>query len=144
VRSDRVARAPEVLVGIGSPQFVCIGDRQSGGDVARERVVRRRLVGDEVEVLPTASQLGHDFGRVSEQPDRERPPLGRRRPHALQRVVERICRLVQVPRLQPSADAPRVDLDAEDRRAGHRRCERLRSAHAAEARGQNRPAAEVC
>ena len=43
--------------------------------VAGQRVVGRRLVGDEVEVLAAPRELRHDLGGVAEQPDRKRPPL---------------------------------------------------------------------
>ena len=63
--------------------------------------------------------------------------------NARERVVEGVRHLVQVARLEPALDTARVDLHAEDRRAGHRRRERLRAAHPAEARSEDRPATEV-
>src|SRR5436309_14536896 len=59
----------QVLVRIGRAQRSGFLDGEPNGHVAVQRVVRRRLVGDEVEVLPTPGKLGHDLRRVSEQPD---------------------------------------------------------------------------
>ena len=78
VRDDRLARAPQVLVRIARAQRRRLLERQPGRDVARQRVVRRGLVGDEVEVLTARGELGHDLGRVPEQADRQRPPLAPR------------------------------------------------------------------
>jgi hypothetical protein len=73
----------------------------------------------------------------------KRPPLGRGRPHAGERVVERVRPLVEVTRLDPPLDPRGVDLDAEDRRAGHRRRERLRATHPAEPGREHGPAGKV-
>ncbi len=118
-------------------------DREPGRHVAGQRIVRRRLVGDEVEVLAAPGELRNDLGGVAEQADRERSALGRGSAHTAERVVERVGRLVEVARLEPALDPARVDLDAEDRRAGHRRRERLRAAHPAEPGGEDRPPGEV-
>ena len=101
------------------------------------------LVGDQVELLPARNELGHDVGRIPEQPDRERPPLGRRGAHSLERVVERVRRLVEVARLEPALDPRRIDLHAEDCRARHRPSERLRAAHTAEPGREDRSPAQV-
>ena len=92
---------------------------------------------------PSPRQLRHDLGGVAEQAHREGTALARGGPHPLQRVVERLGRLVQIPRLEPPPDPLRIDLDAEDRRAGERRRQRLRAAHPAETGGQDRPPCEV-
>ena len=49
---------------------------------------------------------------------------------------------IAVARLEALVDARLVDLDAEDRRAVHRRRERLRAAHSAEARGEHEASGE--
>ena len=64
---------------------------EAARDVARERIVRRCLVGDEVEVLTAARELRHDIRRVAEQPDRERPSLRRGCAHTRERIVERLA-----------------------------------------------------
>ena len=48
-----------------------------------------------------------------------------------------------IPRREPTVDRPLIDLDAENRRTGHRRRERLRPAHPAEAGSEHRPACEI-
>ena len=140
---DRLARATQVLVGVALAQRRGRLDVEADRHVAGERVVRGRLVGDEIERLAAPRQLRHDLGGVAEQADRERPALARGGPHARERVVERLGRLVQVPRLEPAPDPLGIDLDAEDRRARERRRQRLRAAHPAEPGGQDRPPGEV-
>jgi hypothetical protein len=105
--------------------------------------VRGRLVGDEIERLSTSRQLRHDLGGVAEQADRERTALARRGPHTLQRLFQRFGSLVQVTRFEPPPDPLGVDLDAQDRRTRERGGQRLRAAHSAETRGQDRPPREV-
>src|SRR5438132_7176710 len=106
-------------------------------------VVSRGLVLDQVEGLPPPGQLRNDLGRVPEQPDGQRTPLGRSRPHADERAIERVRGLVEVTRLQSPLDPGGIDLDAEDRRAGEGGRERLGTAHAAEAGGEDRSTAEL-
>jgi hypothetical protein len=140
---DRLAGATEVLVRVTHAQRRGRLDVETGRHVARKRVVRSRLVGDEIERLTTPRQLRHDLGGVAEQADRERTALARRGPHTLQRLFQRFGSLVQVTRIEPPQDPLGVDLDAQDRRTCKRRGQRLRAAHPAEARGQNRPTREV-
>ena len=66
---DRRARPPQVLVRIGHAQRSRLGERHPVRHVPGQRIVRRGLVGDEIEVLPTPRELGNDVGRVAEQPD---------------------------------------------------------------------------
>jgi hypothetical protein len=143
VGSDRLARSPQVVLRVARTQFGRLLDRQAGRDVAVERIVRGRLVGHEVEALPAPGELGHDFSRIAEQSDRQRPTGLRSFAHARERLFQRVGRLVQVTGLAPAPDPLRVDLHAQDRRAGHRRCERLRAAHPAQTGSEDRPAAEI-
>ena len=69
VPGDRLAGTAEVRVGIARAELGGGPDREPRRDVALERIVRRRLVCDEVEVLPACGQLGHDLRCVAEQPD---------------------------------------------------------------------------
>ncbi len=75
VRDDRLARQAQVRLGIAHAQRLGLLDRHLGGHVARERIVRGRLVGDEVEVLAARSELREDAGRVREQARRTAPAL---------------------------------------------------------------------
>ena len=81
VGGHRSHRALDVDVGLGSP-----GGRAHrssadlGRDVARERVVGRRLVGHDVESLTGLRPGRLDLGGVADQGDRQREALGRRSP----------------------------------------------------------------
>ena len=118
-------------------------ERHLRRNVARQRVVGGRLVGDEVERLATPRELRKHECRVSQQADRQWATFRRGSPHTCERIVERLCRLVEVSRLQTTCDSRGIDLHAENRRAAHRGGERLRTAHTAEPGGQNRPAREI-
>ena len=144
VRHDRLARQAQVRLRIALAQRRGLLERHLGRDVSGERVVRGGLVGDEVEVLATRRRAPGRRSRHS-RAARRRAPVPPQRPRAnpRERVVERVGDLVQVPRLEPPLDPARVDLDAEDRRARHRRGERLRAAHPAEPGGEDRPPGQV-
>ena len=47
--------------------------RVAGGNVGAERIVGRRLVGDDVELDSVGEEAGHDLARVAHQPDRLGP-----------------------------------------------------------------------
>ena len=103
----------------------------------------RRLVRHEVKRFTVSCQFRHDLCGISLDGDRERTPFGRRRAYAGDAVLERLGGFVEIPRLEPACDPRRVDLDAENRRPGHRRRQRLCSAHPAEAGGEDRAAGQV-
>ena len=140
---DRLARQLQVAIGVEPAQLSSLLDRHLGGHVPDERVVRRRLVGDQVEVLAAPRQLGEHDGCVAEQTDAQRLAGRRCGAHTRERVVEVVRLLVQVPRLQTALDPGRIDLDAQDRGAGKRRRQRLRPAHASQARRQDRATTQV-
>ena len=54
-----------------------------------------------------------------------------------QRVVDVLREDVEITRLQTHLDARRLALDRQQRRARHRRRQRLRATHAAQARGED-------
>ena len=109
---DRALADPaQVVVGIGGAQGVGLLDGQPGGDVAVERVVGARLVGDDVDRRAAAHELGQHLGGVAQQPDRQRLAAPARGVQAAQRVVEIGCALVEVARLDAPLDALQVDLD---------------------------------
>ena len=140
---DRVPGTAEVLVRIVRAKASCRLDRQPGRDIARQRVMGGRLIGDEIEVLATASELRYDLGRVPLEADRQGPLLGGSRTDARQRVFERARRLVQVASLEPALDPRRIDLHAQDDGPGHRRGQRLRAAHATEPGRQDRASGQL-
>src|SRR2546429_582400 len=80
--------------------------------MAVQRLGRGALLGNEIKVAATPVLVGHVLRRVAEQPDREPPALPVRRAHPRERIVERVGRLVEVPRLQPPFDSGRIVLDA--------------------------------
>ncbi len=127
--------------GIGSAQRRGFLDREADRDIAGERIVRRRLVGDEVEGFTPPCSSGTISAALPSSPTESGRRVGGCGADPSDRVVDGVRDLVEVARLEPPLDAGRVDLDAEDRRAGHRRRQRLRAAHAAETGGQDRAAA---
>ncbi len=72
-RRSTVRRARGTASGRSRPQRGRLLEGHLGGDVTRQRIVRRGLVGDEVEGDSPGNQLREDVGRIAEQPDRERP-----------------------------------------------------------------------
>ena len=115
---------------------------QAPGHVADQRVVRARLVGDDVGLEALAEQLGQHLGGVRAQPDAQRAPLPLCAQAALDGVVEVVGLLVEVARLEAAADAIAVDLHAQRDALVHRHRERLGAAHAAEAGGERDRAGE--
>ena len=102
----------------------------------RQRVVRRGLVGDDVDRRVAAQQLGKHLGGVAEQPDRQRP-LGVARLDGQSEGVVDVGGLgVEVAVLDAAVDAGLVAVHADRHAVVHRHGQRLRAAHAAEARGQ--------
>ena len=91
VRHDRLARELEVALGVAGAERRSLLEGHLRGDVARQRIVRRRLVGDEVEVLAAGDELGEHVRRVPEHADGQRPALRGGRPHAREPVVERVA-----------------------------------------------------
>ena len=83
---------------------------------------------------PSSQQLRHDHRGVAQDTDRQRPTgllglLGQP-----QRLVQRLRADVEVPVLDPPVDPGGVDVDADRDAVVHRDGQRLRAAHAAEAR----------
>src|SRR6266480_20159 len=86
---NRLPSAAEVLVRIvGSKLSGCLNGQPSR-EVARQRIMRGGLVGDEIEVLASAGELRDDLGRVPLQADRQGPALGGGCADTRERVVER-------------------------------------------------------
>ena len=95
--------------------------------------------------MPRCSAFGQDVGGVAEQADRERrvPPVCASR--ALrERVVEARRSSRRGSASRGAARCGAVHLDREHHAAVHRRGERLRAAHAAEAGGEDEPAPQRC
>ena len=105
--------------------------------------MRGRLIGHRIGTHPAPQQLRHDLRRVSEHRHRHRDLRALRFVDDGEGFVERVSAPIEVTRLQALFDPRGIALDGEHRRAGHRRGERLRAAHAAQARGENPLAAEI-
>ncbi len=105
--------------------------------------MRRSLVGDDVGPDAAAHQFGHDLGRIADERHRDGFALFRRARDDRQRVVEVFGGDVDVAGAQAEIDRRRAAFDRQQRRPGHRRRQRLRAAHAAEARGENPFAGEI-
>jgi hypothetical protein len=136
VRGHRGARVPDVLVGRAAAQRLGLVACQAVRDVAVERIVGARLVGDDVGVEARGQQGGQDLGGVGAEPDAERAAIGPGGTAARDGVLEVVGHDVEVPCLHAPADVLGVDLHAERRPAVHRHGEGLRASHAAEAGGQ--------
>jgi hypothetical protein len=104
--------------------------------------VCRRLVGDDVEALAAARQLGLDLSRIAGHGDRSRHAGSGRFAGPGQRLVEVVRDPVHIAALQSPLDLLRVDLDAQRHAIIHGHRERLCSAHATEAGSEHDTASE--
>ena len=143
MRGHRILGAELVALGIAAAKLARRGQREVSGHVAVERIVRRGLVGHQVEVHAAPEQLGKDLGGVADDAHAERSLLFDGALHPTHGVVEVVGELVEVARLESSLRPRRVDLHAEEGGPGHGRGERLRAAHATEAGREDGPAAQV-
>ena len=104
--------------------------------------MRAGLVGDDVELLAPREQVGQRLRRVGYHTDRPRAAFCRGLAGPAHALLERRRHLVEVPRLDPSLHACRVDVEAECNTAVEGDREWLRAAHPAESGGQHDPAAQ--
>ena len=119
------------------------GQGPARGQVAVARIVRRRLVGDQVGKDAPSHELREDVRGVAE--NRDRLCLTRPRPafDHRQRFVQRSGLLVHVAGANSEVDAVRVALHRQAAGAGHHRRERLRPSHAPESGGQDPASAQI-
>ena len=111
--------------------------------VAVDEIVRGCLVRDHVRPDAAPDQFRKNLSRVADQTDTDRASRSARLFHQRERIVEVPRLLVEIACPEPHFDARRLAFDREHRRARHRRGERLRAAHAAQARGQDPLVREV-
>ena len=144
VGHDRLRGELQVALRVAGTKAGSLLERHLRRHVAGERVVSRGLVRDEVEELTAR----HELGERRRPRSRAAPPTAACRSAAAARTratasSSDVGLLVDVARREPPVDRPLIDLDAEDRRPGHRRGERLRAAHATEPGRQDRSPREV-
>ena len=107
------------------------------GDVSVKRVVRRRLIGDDVDLDPATQQLRKHLGRIAHDTDRQCAALPFGGDDAVDGIVEIIGELVKISLLDAPDDAGRIDIDAEGDTVVHRDGQRLCSPHPAETGGES-------
>ncbi len=110
--------------------------------VAVERIVRRGLVGDDVDLDAAAQQFGEHVGGVALDPDRETPSFGPGGKHPCHGVVEVIGDLVEIAGLQPALDPLGINVDAKRHAVVHGDRQRLGTTHPAESAGQGQRAGQ--
>ena len=118
-------------------------DAPADRQVAVDQIVRGSLVGDGVRPNAATDHLGHELRCIAEHGDGDRAARGFRVLDHLQRRIERRRLRVDIACVEPLLDAALLTFDAQDARARHRRCKRLRAAHAAEPCRQNPLAVEL-
>ena len=102
---DRRARQLQVLVRIGRAQRGRFLETESLRHVTVERIVCSRLIRDEIELLTALGELRHDVRGIGDDADGERTTVRSCTAHARERIVERLCRLVEIARLQTTFDS---------------------------------------
>ena len=136
------ARAPHIVVGRGAPQLGRLGGTEAGGDVAVQRVVRRRLIRHDVRREAAAHQRRQHLGAVAHDPDRERGSALSRIRSPRERLVQRCRRAVDIARLQPPLHARRIRLHRQTDPFIHRGGEGLGTTHPAEPAREHDPPAQ--
>ena len=133
VPRHRAARAPHVIRRIRRAQRPSLLEREPGGDVALERIVRRCLIGRSIGLEAAAHQRGMHFGRVPDEPDTERAACRLRLARPRQRLLQAGRDAVAVAGRVAPLRARCVHLHRQAHATVHRDRERLCSSHAAEA-----------
>ena len=140
VRAAALQRASLILVRIAVTQLGGSFEREAGGNVAVEQVVRRRLIGHGVGTKTEVVEARELLGRVAFVTHRE--GLARRlgAVHLAQRLLARVSDAVEVTQVAPPLQARPVHVDHQGDAAVHGDRQRLRAAHAADS-GRQRDAA---
>src|SRR5579883_3109494 len=106
-----------------------------------DEIMRGGLISDDVRRHSSPDEFGIDLRRVADQADRDRLARLLRAGDQRQRAVEVRRNLFEIADLLALARPFRIDLDAEDRRAGHPPGQGLRAAHTAKASREDEAAA---
>ena len=137
VPRHRAACAPHVIRRIRCAQRPSLLEREPGGDVALERIVRRCLIGRSIGLEAAAHQRGMHFGRVADEPDTERAACRLRLARPRQRLLQAGRDAVAVAGRVAPLRARCVHLHRQAHATVHRDRERLCSSHATEAGGEH-------
>ena len=114
------------------------------GQIAIDRIMRRGLIGQRIRLDSPLEQRTEYIGNVAEQRHRQRFAAPLRCLEHAQRLVQGARLRIDVAGLEAFGDAAWTALDGQQIGAGHGRGQRLRAAHAAQARGENPFAGKVC
>ena len=132
VTRHALAGSLDVGLRVVEPKLARVFGVQTRRDVA-ERVVRRRLVGDDVHLETARCELRQDRGGIAVQPDRQGTLCALCLHRELQRVFEIVGLNVKVAMLDAAPYAIGVGLDADGDAAVERDREGLGATHAAQA-----------
>src|SRR6478672_5415272 len=128
VPGHRLAGAVGELLRLLVRVLVPVAELDALGQVG-QRVVRRGLVGDDVDRHPAAQQLGEHLRGVAHDADGPGATLVLGGDGLVDRLVERVGDLVEVAVLDPAAQPGLVDVDDEAGALVHRDGQRLGAAH---------------
>src|SRR5947209_8956032 len=142
VDSDRLARATDVFFRILRTQRVRLLDGKPSRDVSSERVVRARLVRDDVRPNLALHEFGMDLRTIPDQADRQRGSARLRVVGHFQTLVELEDDPIAIPVRHPPSNPGLVDLDVEAHTFVHLDRQRLSASHAAHAAGEDESAFE--
>ncbi len=139
----RTPRSSLVLVGHRSAEFEGVREGHLGRHVAAEGVVGRRLVRDQVELLPGRRPRRLDLGGVADQGDAQRLTRCGRVPGPAERLGRILGQPVHVPDLEAAPRPCLVDLDDDRDAVIHRHGQRLGATHPTQTGGQGHGAAQA-
>jgi hypothetical protein len=125
--------AAHVFLGIAGAEIGGLGQRESLGDVAVERIVGTGLIGDYVDLHAAAHDFRKDVGTVADETDGDGFLLAHRVLQDAQGFVEGVDHEIAVSSLEPFLDALCINVNPQKCGAGHGGGEWLRSTHPAHA-----------
>ena len=141
VHGHRRARLFHVPFGVLRAQGRSLLKRIPTRHIPVERIMRARLIGNDVQDNTPPYQLRINVGGVPDQPDAEHLPIGAGLFDERESIIQRIRDLHEITGLDTPTDAVDVDIHAQRDPLVHLDCERLRPAHPAEP-GREHDAAE--
>ena len=137
VLRHRLHRMFLVLIRIFFSQFERRFERHPVRHVSADRIVRAGLIRQQIGNHAALRQLRNQVRAISNQSNRCCFALAHRVLQNPQRLIQARHQHIDVARLQSFFDALAININAQKRRAIHRRCQRLRSAHPANSTANN-------